>query len=79
MKRLAVLTLVFFLGVCGGYAGGVYQWRGMAVVESYHIGFEHGHSTGMFDAATAYESGGEIVEIGPDGKIAKRIKKEPQP
>jgi len=59
------------LGLAVGYGYGVYQWRGMAVLESYAIGYDQGYVCGLSDASTP---GAEVVQFSPDGKIISKTK-----
>ena len=46
----AAVVIAMFIG----YGVGAWQWRGMAVIESYVIGFDQGYSTGISDADAAF-------------------------
>jgi hypothetical protein len=52
-----------------GYAAGVYHWRGTAVIQSYHAGFEQGYANGISDGSIP---GAEVTIIDHDGKRALR-------
>lgn len=67
MKTIGLILV----GAVIGYLVGVWQWRGMAVIESYQIGFDQGYNTGLSDASIP---GAEVIGIGPDGKIQSRRK-----
>lgn len=49
-------------GALLGYLGGAYQWYGMAVVESYVIGFDQGYANGLSDASIP---GAKVVRVSP--------------
>lgn len=59
------------LGLAVGYGYGVYQWRGMAVLESYELGYNHGYMSGASDASIP---GAEVVKVSPEGKIISKTK-----
>jgi hypothetical protein len=71
MKRWLLRLGLIGIGLIVGYGFGVYQWRGMAVIESYAIGFDQGYSTGVSDASIP---GAEVVLVSPDGKIVEKRK-----
>lgn len=58
------------LGLVVGYGYGVYQWRGMAVIESYAIGYDQGYTCGLSDASIP---GAEVIMM-QNGKIISKTK-----
>lgn len=69
MKLLAGEAVLIVLSALIGYGVGVYQWRGMAVVESYSMGFDHGYASGISDASVP---GSQVIIARPDGSSETR-------
>lgn len=65
--KIVGLVLV---GLVAGYVVGVYQWRGMAVIESYAIGYDQGYASGISDGSIP---GAEVIGV-HNGKITSRRK-----
>lgn len=69
IERVIWIAMVIVVGF-GGCLFGHMHGRQYASIESWLIGYDQGYNIGINDAATAYDSGGEIVDV-TTGKVTR--------